>query len=231
MTNKSLARNFAHAHFYLLALIILTTFVFIDQISGFHLADQILQNVPHTLIRNVFLINYTFMGDTFFAIGLMAAFYFHWKNKDAAIHLLCSFLISVLVIQILKNYFYNGPDTVFFEQGSTVLFPDEDGFLENSFSPSMHATMAFMMATSLSLNFKLTPLNQISAFFTATGIACSRVYLAEQQVGEIYAGALIGFAGAMFVYLIQIGALSKTIQLLLNYRKTQKTNAGHIVPA
>ncbi len=229
MTNYFLSKQPTNTRPYFFSLITLLLIITIDQILGSNISDHILSNVPHSFLRDVFLINFTFMGDAIFAIGVIALLYFHWNKKDFAINLFVSFIITTIFIQLLKNLFNVGTFTIFMEPGTTLINDQANANTSVYFSPSMHAAIAFLMATSLVMQFKLSDFLQLSILFSAIGIACSRVYLAHQHVSELLVGAFIGSFSAVLVYSIRAGLINKLTHVL--HKKSQKTNTGQMMPA
>jgi membrane-associated phospholipid phosphatase len=169
------------------------------------------------------------MGDAIFAMGVIALLYFLWNKKDFALYLFASFIMTTIFIQLLKNFFHMGSLTIFMEHGTTLINHDGNSNNVVYFSPSMHAAIAFLMATCLVMQFKLSDFLQLSVLFTAIGIACSRAYLAHQHVSEIMVGAFVGNFSAVLVYYIRAGFINKLIHVL--HKKSQKTNTGQMMPA
>jgi undecaprenyl-diphosphatase len=229
MTNNFSSQHPTNARPYFFSLITLLLIITTDQILGLKVSDHILSNIPHNFLRDVFLINFTFMGDAIFAIGVIALLYFHWNKKDFAINLIASFITTTIFIQLLKNLFHVGNFTIFMEPGTTLINDETNSNTSVYFSPSMHAAIAFLMATGLVIQYKLSDFLQLSVLCTAIGIACSRSYLAHQHVSELMVGALVGSISAALVYYTRAGLINKLMYVL--HKKSHKTNAGQMMPA
>ena len=214
---------------YFSGLFILFITIGIEQLLGFCWTDNFLQHIPHSFWKNVFLINYTFMGDSVFVLSIIALMLYHWKKKELAKQLFLSFLTTAIVTQLLKNYFLSENFTVYVEPGSVSFSDSEETYLP-FFNPSMHTAMAFMMATCLIMKFRLSAISQLSILFTAVGIACSRVYLAQHSVLELWVGALTGTLSAWLAYWVGFSFSDKSFLNLLQ-RNSKKENAAQVLPA
>jgi membrane-associated phospholipid phosphatase len=204
-------------------------FIGIEQLLGLRYSDQFLQHIPHHFWRDVFLINYTFMGDGVFVLGLFILLRFQWKKKEVSNLLLFSFLTTGIMIQLLKNYFLSDDFIIFFEPGK-INFTDSEQSYSHFFNPSMHAALAFMAASCIALRFRLSVISQLSFLFTSVGIACSRVYLAQHSVMELWTGALTGTLSAVLVYWV---GYNVSVKSCLNsfQRNSKKENAEQVLPA
>jgi hypothetical protein len=98
---KKIKGKMNRANYYMLALLAFIFFVGIDQFSRLYWLEHLLQNTPRNTFKNVFLINYTFMGDGIFAAGLMAVLYFYWKERACATHMFISFFLDFSFVQII----------------------------------------------------------------------------------------------------------------------------------
>lgn len=95
-------------------------------------------NSYHPFLLNVFFINYTFMGDGFFALCLIALIIFYFKRNEQGRTLLYSFLISGIAVQIIKNLASFPRPKLFFEAGQYLHFIDGVSLAKNSSFPSGH---------------------------------------------------------------------------------------------
>ena len=67
---------------------------------------------------NCMFVNITFMGDAFFAFGVVLLLLFFLNKKNLSLRLLFTILVSLLMIQVLKNIFNGLPIQLFFESGN-----------------------------------------------------------------------------------------------------------------
>lgn len=213
---------------YFTGVFVILIFIGIEQLLGFRYSDQFLQHIPRHFWKDVFLINYTFMGDGLFVLGLITLLRFQWKKTEASKQLLFSFLTTGIIIQLLKNHFISGVFTIFIEPGR-INFTDGEVTFSTFFNPSMHTAMAFMISSFLILKIRLSSFGQLSILFTAVGIASSRVYLAQHSVFELWVGALTGTLSALFIYW---AGDNFTVKSYLKYlqKNLKKENVGQILP-
>ena len=163
--------------------------------------------VPHNVIQNVLFINITFLGSTIFCFGLIIYLFYKKKNKMAWLITASTFL-SVLVIQIIKNYLNKGGIQIFFEE-EQYLFNTAEKTTAGLISS--HIALAFVLATVLALYFN-NKLKTVFLFFIAVVVLYSRIYLGHHTLPELLAGAFTGLAS---------GSLS--FYCYLNYTKLKKS--------
>ncbi len=147
-------------------------------------------NRIHTSFLDLIFINYTFLGDGIFSVIAVAVLLLI-RKQAVAIQALISFLVSGLLIQLLKNIFQMPRPKAFFEPGQYSYFINgitHSGL--NSF-PSGHTTSAFALATIITLN---TDDKRWGRFFfvAATVVGYSRIYLGQHFLQDVVAGAIIG---------------------------------------
>ncbi len=139
---------------------------------------------------NEFFINYTFMGDGLFVIGLVVWFFFR-KQKKLAANVLSAFLLSGVVVQLIKNLVYAPRPKLFFEAGQYLHCIDGVTLSNSSSFPSGHTASAFALAMVLAMHYK----NNLLGVLLALGAALagySRIYLAQHFLGDVWLGALLG---------------------------------------
>lgn len=157
-------------------------------------------NTYHPFWLNVFFINFTFLGDGIFALCLVAAYFFYWKKRKEAIALLSAFLLSGIVVQVIKNLVSAQRPRLFFEAGRYPYFLDHVSLANFSSFPSGHTTTAFAIATVLILVLKNKKW-QLPILFTTILVGYSRIYLAQHFLLDILIGAIIGsLSGFTAVY-------------------------------
>ena len=164
-------------------------------------ATFITLNTYHPFLLNVFFINYTFIGDGIFALCLIVAILFYYKRKQQGLALLYSFLISGLIIQVIKNLVDSPRPRLFFEAGQYLNFIDGVSLANNSSFPSGHTATAFAIATVMILMMKDKSW-QLLILIAAIAVGYSRIYLAQHFLLDIMIGAVIGSTSAILsVYL------------------------------
>ncbi|MGC4101427.1 phosphatase PAP2 family protein [Ferruginibacter sp.] len=153
-------------------------------------------NAYHPFALNVFFINYTFMGDGIFALCLIAAILFYYKRKQQGLALLYSFLISGLIVQLIKNLVNAPRPKLFFEAGQYLHFIDGVSLANNSSFPSGHTATAFALATVMVMMMKDKSW-QLLILIGAMLVGYSRIYLAQHFLLDVVIGAVIGSASAV----------------------------------
>lgn len=214
--NVSLYFRNSRWYFWALALLFLTGFLLlaIDGKGG----SFILLNSYHTNWLNTFFINYTNVGDGLFAIFISVILFFY-KRKKQALALLLSFLISGLLVQIIKNLVTSPRPRLFFTSGQYTQFIEGVTLSNNSSFPSGHTASAFAVATVLVLTMQ-NKAWQLPILFAATLAGYSRMYLAQHFLTDVMMGAFLGFTSGIYsVYLVYHTNITK--------RSKQNKNNNH----
>lgn len=156
----------------------------------------------HNSMSDSFFSIITNIGDGIFVViaGVIIAFY----KVKYGILIISSFLLTGLIVQILKNYVF--PDArrpfLHFENPEILhQVKDVNIHIHNSF-PSGHTASAFVLFFSLCL---LTDkkISQIAYFVMAALVSYSRVYLSQHFVEDIWAGSAIAiFITTLLYYII-----------------------------
>lgn len=175
--------------------------LFLLGITGLFLGDilYIPLHADNPFWLNVFFINYSFMGDGLFAMGLVIFCFFFLREKRTSLLFLFAFLFSEGLVQLIKNFFSNGRLDLFFEKGQYLYFTDEADLINFNSFPSGHTAVAFAIATVVILRMK----NKkwiMPVFGAAFLLGISRMYLAQHSMPELVAGAFIGSTAALFVF-------------------------------
>lgn len=149
-----------------------------------------------SVFLNGFFVNYTFLGDGIFAIGLCIFLYYR-KQKKLAVTILIAFLSSGLFTQLLKNVIYAPRPRIYFEASQYLFRLDSFGNSGGGSSsfPSGHTTSAFALATVLAVHFKKN-YPAILLLCAAALVGYSRIYLAQHFPVDVVVGAFIGTAFA-----------------------------------
>jgi hypothetical protein len=96
----------------------------------------------YAFVKNVILVNITFIGDAIFSFGLVFFLFFLFNKKSVAIKLLFSVLLTIFIVQVIKNIVGDGmPVHLYFEKNS-YLFESADS---RSNIISSHTAMAFTL--------------------------------------------------------------------------------------
>lgn len=197
-----------------LAIMLLLVFLF----TGLNSNDVVLPGNAHSFYLNVFFINYTFIGDGFFAYCLTALLIFYFKKKETGYTLLISFIISSLAIQLSRNFMNPGGIQLYFEAGTYLNFTGGLGVSDDSGLPSGHTAMAFALTTVLVLMIPNKKW-QLPLLLAGILVGYSRIYLAQHFLTDVILGALLGTIAAIIAfYLVQSrfslkGSLNKISQM------------------
>lgn len=160
-------------------------------------------NSYHPGLLNEFFINLTFMGDGIFALCLSALYLFYFKRKQQALALFSAFLLSGIIVQVVKNLVHAPRPKLFFEAGQYLHFIDGVTLSNNASFPSGHTTTTFAVATVLLLFLKNKQW-QLPLLLLAALIGYSRIYLAQHFLLDVMIGAVIGtVSGLGVVYVVQ----------------------------
>ncbi len=189
-------------------------------------------NSFHPFWLNVFFINYTFMGDGIFAIGLIALMAFYFKKKKESIALLYAFLFSGLMVQLIKNLVSATRPKLFFEPGQYLYFVDQVSLVNNSSFPSGHTATAFAIATVFIILIKNKKW-QLPILAAAVLVGYSRIYLAQHFLIDLLVGAIIGTLSGLLAVSLELNM--KPIRLSFNKMHRIENNTasdtGNVMPA
>ena len=157
-------------------------------------------NTYHFKSLDLFFRIYTNAGDGLVCVGIFLLFLF-LKRALEGWEIMIMFLLCGLVAQLIKYFFpMPRPRTLL---GDTHYPYFIDGFTHvgNGSYPSGHTTTAFGLATILSL-FDGNKKRGLIYLLGALGVAYSRIYLAQHFLQDVFAGAIVGIAGALLVYIV-----------------------------
>lgn len=143
----------------------------------------------------------TLLGDGIFSIAVALVILFIWKHQRLALQVGIAFLGSGILAQVIKNL-VRAPrpreiiDPILVSHFSKAI--TNSGW--NSF-PSGHTTSIFALATMLVLHVKK---KRYACLFLVVAIlvAYSRVYNGCHFPADVIAGAILGTASSVIVYLI-----------------------------
>lgn len=149
---------------------------------------------PFLFYWNTLLVNITFMGDGFFALGLYFFLLFYFRKKELASKLLITLFFTLFIVQLIKNVFSNLPFHIFFETSTNS---NELLSLYNYNFISSHTAIAFTLAIFFAMQIKKVGVI-ILVFLLASFISYSRIVL----VGELYVAICFGLIPAFCSYVI-----------------------------
>jgi membrane-associated phospholipid phosphatase len=157
-------------------------------------------NPWHTKSLDIFFMIYTNVGDGLFSIGVSLLLFFS-RRTLAGWESVMTFLLSGLTAQVLKYFFpMPRPRTLLGDVHYSYFIADYTHVGYASL-PSGHTATAFGLATILSL---FTRNKKLSLLYLAAAVLVgySRVYLGQHFLQDVLAGAIIGVAAALTVYMI-----------------------------
>ncbi len=149
-------------------------------------------NNYHTSSLNLFFEKFTFLGDGIFALILFIFLLFFINRKMQAIAILLAFLMSGIAAQIIKKVVAAPRPKLFFQHGEYANFIDGVTLASYTSFPSGHTATAFAIATIIALSLKENKL-KLLMLLIAILVAYSRIYLAQHFLGDVLAGAFIGY--------------------------------------
>jgi len=153
-------------------------------------------NAGHNVYLDIFFKYITNLGDGLFTLLIVIVLLF--IKFRYAVYVCISFLLSGIVIQIMKYYIDTPRPMLFFKQGiSLYVVPGIDIYYHNSF-PSGHT------ATAISLFFLLSVFTgkkylQVLFFLLFVSVALSRIYLLQHFFIDVYFGSIIGFIASVII--------------------------------
>lgn len=199
-------RNITFFGFYLFSFIGVTVIVMLNAKKD----SFLFINSTHHPFFDFFFCVFTLMGDGIFIIAL-ALLLFLLKFKRLALGLLSSYLISGLIVQVVKRLI-NFPRPAGFLPDPSVIHSVYAATLNhhNSF-PSGHTTSAFAAAVIISLYTGKRSV-AIITFIFACLVGYSRVYLGQHFVEDVLAGSLVGVIAGTFCYWLQEKLLAKSYE-------------------
>ena len=158
-------------------------------------------NAYHPFWLNVFFINYTFMGNGLFIIGLAVVLIFWLKKKQQGVTMLYGFFLSGIAVQLLKNISNLSHPVILLEQGQNLFSANNITLTDHGSFISGHTATAFALATILMMTIKNSKW-QLPLLIAAILLGYSRMYLSQNYLSEIMIAAIVGtVSGISAVYL------------------------------
>jgi membrane-associated phospholipid phosphatase len=156
-------------------------------------------NSLHTNWGDFFFKKITFLGDGLFV--LVACILMLFFSLRYSLFLLSAYISTGVVVQLLKHLAFN--DIVrpvkYFQNKSVLYLVDGVHIYYRQSFPSGHATSAFALFLCLAMITKKKWIKLV-CLLMACLVAYSRVYLSQHFFIDIYAGSVIGCAGAITFY-------------------------------
>ena len=192
---RALSRNPAYFYGYFLFVLLLTVYCLsINKSDGFMLINGF-----HFKMLDYFFILFTNLGNGLFVIGLMV-FLFIRKKIGWTLQIGISFLVSGLLVQILKHLIHSPRPKLYFGLGAIHCIQGITRTGTGSF-PSGHTATIFALTTLLCFYF---PDRKSGIFFILIAILTgfSRIYLSQHFPIDVLAGSFAGVLVSMAVYLL-----------------------------
>jgi membrane-associated phospholipid phosphatase len=179
-------------------------------------STKIFNKMVHHNWMNIFFINLTFLGDSFFIILMSVFIIFYLQKTKLGLKLLLGMVITIFFVQLLNQLFINENFQFYYENGQYLFGNSSTSSGSLSTIISSHTAIVFTWATILSIKIKKTKYQKLF-FFLSILVAFSRLYLAPHQYFHLITGAGVGLLSGLLVYLFQINlilALKKSTRLL-----------------
>ncbi len=159
---------------------------------------------------DIFFSLFTFIGDGIFILAL-ALLLFILKYKRLALGLFSSFIISGLIVQLIKLVANLPRPAGYFDDPSVIHSGLSNSLKEFNSFPSGHAASIFAAAVIISLYTGKKSV-AIITFIIACMIAYSRVYLAHHFIEDVFAGSFLGATVGTLCYMAQERLLVKSYE-------------------
>ncbi|MEJ7609691.1 MAG: phosphatase PAP2 family protein [Ferruginibacter sp.] len=166
---------------------------------------------------NVFFVNITFMGDAFFAIGMVFFLGFFLRRKKQALLLLQTLAVSLFIIQLTKIIAGAEGVHLYFEAGN----PGR-GSVPNLLSS--HAAVAFTLAVFFAMQLK-NPFTLFGIFIVAGTVAYSRMFLAGESLSAVMCGSIPAATALLFA---NRAAFQNKVSRFFSARKPANMGVGSL---
>jgi membrane-associated phospholipid phosphatase len=172
---------------------------------------------------NTLLINLTFMGDAFFAFGLIFFLIFFFNKKKIALNLFITILITLTITQLLKNLFSGLPPQLYFEEG---VMQDSTNAIYNKNFISSHTAIIFTIAGFFVIYSRNT-LTKIVLILLAVFVAFTRVKLVEDSIIALLLGILPAAVTVAYILRVKNKTVYSSRIYFYKSKKGSKINAQH----
>lgn len=153
----------------------------------------------HFKLLDYFFVLFTNLGNGIFAIGLMV-FILVRKKLGWSLQIGISFLISGLLVQVIKHLVHSPRPKLYFGPGTIHCIQGITGTGTSSF-PSGHTATIFALTTLLSIYFQ-DRRSGIFFILIAGLTGFSRIYLSQHFPVDVLAGSFAGVLTSMLIYLL-----------------------------
>ena len=153
----------------------------------------------HFKMLDYFFILFTNLGNGLFAIGLMV-FMFIRKKIGWSLQIGISFLVSGLIVQVLKHLIHSPRPKLYFGPAAIHCIKGITGTGSASF-PSGHTATIFALTTLLCIYFQDRK-SGIFFILIAALTGFSRIYLSQHFPIDVLAGSFTGVLVSVVVYLL-----------------------------
>lgn len=170
----------------------------ISILLALYLTLLLVTSAPHSFVNNIFLVNYTFIGDGIFIAALIALL-FYKKQILKAQSLLLAVTITTVVIQLIKNVIFDDGLHIFLEEGEYLFAQNQ--IVDLGGMPSSHMAYGMAFFTLISFYFSSTKWT-IALVVIAIVLAYSRIYLSGNTVLDVIAGGVTGLLASLLSYSI-----------------------------
>lgn len=148
---------------------------------------------------DIFFSVITWLGTAYFILPL-AILCFFIKRKDLALGILISFVVSGIIVELLKHYFNYPRPALYFSDREMIRQVSWVPLRVKYSFPSGHTTSVFAAAAIAALYLSDKKRIAIICFALACLTAYSRIYLGEHFLEDVWIGSLIGMATGTFYY-------------------------------
>lgn len=156
----------------------------------------IVEGGPHSFITNAVLINFTFVGDGILISSLILLLIYR-KGWVKVKSLLLAFLLTGVIIQVIKNFILNDGIHIFFEEGEYIFTSGKLNDLAGM--PSSH--MAFATALLTLIAFYLSQWKWTVVIIAgALLLGYSRIYLSGNNITDLLIGGVTGLLSSLLSY-------------------------------
>lgn len=179
---------------------------------------------PMQFYWSTFLINVTFIGDSYFSFGLVFFLLFYFNKKKMAEKLFFTTLFTLASVQIIKNICSTQPFQIFFESG--IILPETQNIFYPNFISS-HTALVFSLALFFTMHIKklqYTILFFIVAFF----VTFTRIAIAQESISAILLGVLPAF-GSYFIIKKMNSGYNSNKRYYFKSNKNRKINTQQLL--
>lgn len=180
--------------FFLMATVLLTALLLVFVICAVLPEIPIRLQLPFAV--NIFLINYTYLGDSLFVICLAFFIYYYQKQKSIGLQMLVSLMVTLLAVQLIKNAGNPGGWQWYSEATQQLNYSDAEYDISQNLISS-HTAFVFTMAGILSGHCKNFFI-RLLLLGAAVLMAYSRWHLVQDSLFALM-GAMLLSAGTVVI--------------------------------